>query len=140
MLTTLGSYDKVVNRQRKLMVSFNDITPIWRTSNEILPLTATPGATCAMRIPMGDIPYGATATLRFAANSLNLKNVPTVLINGVEAKYLGSLYEANNFTTNKLLTYEIPESARDDMFIVVEITPQKYISIGYADVLITMPE
>ncbi len=137
MLTTIGSYEKVINRQRKLMVSFNDITPIWKSSNEILPLTCSPGKTCAMRIPMGDVPEGATVTLRFAANTLNLQNLPTVYINGQKATYLGSVYEANSFTTNKFMTYEIPASAHDDMFIVVEITPQKYLSIGYADVVIT---
>ncbi len=140
MLTTVGSYEKVVNRNRRMLVSYNDIKPNWKDYNNQIPLRVNQGSTGALRIPLGDVPLGSKVTFNFSANSLNLKNYPTVYINGQAAKYLGSAYTSNGFTTDKVLSYEVPTSAFDDGYIVAEITPQKYLSVSYADIFVEVPE
>ncbi len=136
MLTTVGSYEKLMNRTRRQLVTYNDVLAAWDVEDNQLPLRINAKGTGMIRIPMGDIPQDATVTFNISANSANLKNYPKVYINGIEAKYLGSAYTSNGFTSDKILSYEIPAAARDDMYLVAEISPDKYLSVVYADVTI----
>ncbi len=141
MLTTIGSYEKVLNRNRKLILSYNDIQPIWKMPvNRQIPLEIGANKTGSLMFPIGDVLEGSKVTVRFDANSTNLKQPPTVYINGHLAKHLENIYENNPYTTNNLMIYEVPEAALDDGILVVEITPQKYLSIKYADVHIEVPK
>lgn len=140
MLTTIGSYEKVVNRDRRMLIGYNDIRAPWKIENNQLPLIVTPKNTGALYIPLGDIPQGAKITFNFSVNSLNLKTPPQVCINGQPAKYLGSAYTSNGFTTDKVLSYEVPASAYDDTYIVAEITAQKYLLVNYADLFVEVAE
>ena len=141
MLTTIGSYEKSVNRNRRMLLTCNDIIPMWKTSNGQLTFSVGPNKTGMLRIPMGDVPEGSVITFNFSANSLNLKNRPTVIINGKTAECTGSFADpSNSFTSDKQLSYIVPESAHDDGYIYIEITPQKYLSMVYADIHIEVPK
>ncbi len=140
MLTTIGSYEKVVNRSRRMLMGYNDMRAPWKTENNQLPLRVNAKGTGALYMPLGDIPEGATVTFNFSANSSNLKDYPAVKINGQTAKYLGSYYSANGFTSDKILSYEVPAAALDDTYIIAEITPQKYLSVLYADLYVQVAE
>ena len=140
MLTTVGSYEKVVNRNRRLIVTYNDIKANWKDYNNQIPLRVSAGDTGMIRIPMGDVPQGSTVTLNLAANSSNLKNYPTVYINGYKAEYVGSSYSGGGFTSDKVLSYKVPEAALDDGYIIAEVTPQKYFVSTYADLFVEVPE
>lgn len=135
--TTIGSPDKLEKVNRRSIVSYDDIKPFWVESVKQLPMTISEKQTKSIRIAMGDIPEGATVTLRFSANNRkHIDNPPTVKIGFDEAEFVGVTYARDNYTANPLLCYEIPAAAYDDVYIVAEITPEQYISINYAEIYV----
>ena len=148
MLTTIGSYDKVMNFNRRVLVTYNDMIANWKMyENQVLgrlPLYITVGSTEAIRIPFGDVQKGSTVEFNFSAVDLDASVPPTVVINGVEADFVETNYVSSGYTTEKMLTYTVPESAYGDGCLVIEITPHKTtdpandtnIHIIYADVYV----
>ncbi len=68
MLTTVGSYEKLMNRNREVYLTYNDIYSAWKTTNQVLPLDLSSGETGAFRISTGRIPAGAEAFIKLSAN------------------------------------------------------------------------
>ncbi len=148
MLTTIGSYDKVMSFNRRVLVTYNDMIANWKMyENQVLgrlPLYITVGSTEAIRIPFGDVQKGSTVEFNFSAEDLDVSVPPTVVINGAEAKFIEAKYVASGYSMNEMLTYAVPESAYGDGCLVIEITPHKTenptsdtnIHIIYADVFV----
>lgn len=142
LLTTVGSYEKLMTMNRKVLVTYQDVTAHWRGTDNQLPLKVLIGGkTGAVRIGMGDVPEGATATLRLGIKVIKEEAPPIVYINSVPAKFIGVSETDNTIrTTYDIASYEIPESALNDMYIVAEISPnpagRSSVEIDYADVYI----
>ncbi len=136
MITTVGSYDKLMNCDRRIIMTYNDIAAQWKGVDYKLPYRVEIGATGALRMPIGDIPEGATVTLKLGSNSISLREPPEIRINSVRVESTYSEYSDLGYTENKLMCYPVPESALDDTFIVVEITPTKYFAVDYVEVYI----
>ncbi len=67
MLTTIGSYEKLMNRNREVLLTYNDIYAPWKTTDNVLPLSLSKGETGAFRISTGHIPAGGEMFLRLSS-------------------------------------------------------------------------
>lgn len=86
---------------------------------------------------MGEIAGDSRAVLKLAVNDQVLSNPPTVYINSKKAKFVGVSYVPDNFSAKKVVCYELPKSAHDDIFIVVEVSAPGYLYIDHAEVCIS---
>ncbi len=152
MLTSIGSYEKIMSFDRRILASYNDVEANWKPAANALPLTISRSGsiftgytynTGALRFPMGDVQAGSTVEFNFSAQNVSTSNPPIVYINGEQAPFVKAEYVSSGYTTNIMLTYTVPESAYDDGYLVVEITPKAFssilasgISIDYADIYI----
>ena len=135
VISTVGSYDKLMNLNRRMILTYNDTHPLWAKSNAQLPLNIAKNTTKAIRIPVGDIPAGATVTLKFSVNSVS-SPAPTVYVNSEAATYTGTATCEGGFTTKTLLCYTVPAGAFDDTYIVAEIRSEAAVTIDYAEVYV----
>ncbi len=133
---TVGSLDKLMTVNRRMILTYNDTHQLWTKSNAQLPVSISSGTTEAIHIPVGQVPAGATVTLKFAVNTVS-GTAPKVYVNSEEATYVGTQSCTDGFTSNKLLTYTVPTSAHNDTYILAEITPiAGNITIDYAEVYV----
>ncbi len=132
--STIGSYDKLMTLDRRVILTYNDVYNIWKqSSNAQLPKKVVSGETTTLRFPFGDVPLGATVTVKFSATVPNDSEPPVVYINSKPAAFVGVEVCEDGFTTDPILCYRVPASALDDMFAVVEITPRHALTIDYAE-------
>ncbi len=143
-MITLGSYEKVMSMDRRMILAYNDTKQTWKESNNPLPARVSPNSPpVAIRMPVGIIPEGAEALLNIAVNSLNIKNYPNVTVNGIKAEYIGQYAEENEYIKGyPILSYKIPASAYDDMYLIVEIcsATNKYLAVPYVEALINVAD
>ncbi len=138
-MITLGSYEKTLMQDRRMILTFNDTKQTWANSNAQLPTRAYPnGENALIHMPLGTVPDGASAIFNIAVNSFNVEKVPNVIINGERAEYVGVYSEGNEYVTETILSYRIPESAYDDMYITAEMTSScnKFLTIPYVEIFI----
>lgn len=132
VFTTIGSYDKLMTMNRKVVSTYNDTLPPWRKRDAILPRTIqTDDSVFMLRIGMGDVPQGAKVTFRMASDVVDGDNPPAVFANGEAAKFVGTadapeapenqFYPGARRTENRFYCYEIPETVNNTMFAVVEV-------------------
>ena len=143
LINTIGSYDRLMEVDRKVIVTYNDVVPIWETVKAQLPLTLIKGAGGRISVHVGDVADGSTVLFKFSAESeLNAAadKLPTVVINSHTAKFVGTEKPQNGVTADTLLCFEVPASALDGPFLVADITAGDYLVIKYAEVLIKAPE
>ena len=134
VITTIGSLEKLMTINRRTILTFSDITPTWDNSNAQLPKTIQTGQSSMLRIPVGNIPEGASLTLKFSAhNESAIAKPPTVSVNGYACTFKGTEKCANNYTTDTLLCYEIPKEAFST-YVTATITAGEMIKINYAEV------
>lgn len=137
VINTVGSLDKLMTVNRRMILTYNDTHQLWTKSNAQLPVTFDKTSTKAIHIPVGDIPEGATVTLKIAVNKVpsNPASDITVYVNSDIATYVGTASCTDGFTSNTLLTYTVPASAHNDTYILAEITAAG-ITIDYAEVYV----
>ncbi len=131
--STIGSYEKLMTLNRRVILTYNDTFNIWKSNNAQLQSWADAAETATLRFPLGDVPLGATATVKFSVNTPNEVNPPVVYINSKRAEFIGVEFDDEGYTTDPILCYRVPASALDDMFLVAEITPHHTIRIKYAE-------
>lgn len=134
IVSTIGSYDKLMTKNRRVILTYNDTYPFWEKSSAQLPVSAVGGEAIMLRIPFGDVPIGATVTLKFAASAPNDTVPPVVYINSVRAKFVGVEPCNDGYTENAIVCYSVPASAVNDVYVVAEIIPSHDITIDYAEV------
>ncbi len=142
LLTTVGSYEKLLTMNRKVLVTYQDVLAHWAAPDHQIPLNIMIGRSGAIRVGMGEVPEGATAVLRLGLKAVDPANPPIVYINSEPAKCIGVADTDNPIRTESdIASYEIPVSAYGDMFVVAEISPnpdsKMTVQIDYADVFIT---
>ena len=140
IVSTIGSYEKLMTLNRRIVLTYNDTNMYWKKSDRQLPRTIESNETLVLRIPLGDVPSGATVTFKFSADGQNYTKHPTVYINSKLAGYIATGPCAGGYTDAKLLSYKVPESAHDDMYLVVEIIPQMKLTVDHAEVLIEVAD
>ncbi len=138
-MITLGSYEKVMARDRRMILTYNDTKQTWANSNKQIPATVSPDdEPMIIRIPVGIINEDSVVTLNLAVDNPNAKNPPNVIINGEVAECIGLYADKNEYYRNKLYAYTVPAHAYDDTYIVAQITPSanQKLTVIFAEVLI----
>lgn len=136
-LITMGCYEKVVNHDRQVLITYNDIAPTWRGVKASFPFTVPADSAESIRIPMGDIPEGARVILRISAPKKYIDAPITVRVNGVQVERFGTMNIPDAFTKDKCMLFLVPESAHDDMYLVVEVESEMKFMSNYIDLYIS---
>ncbi len=141
VFTAIGSYDKLMTMNRKVIPTYNDVNPIWgiKGCRDVqLPKTLKTGDSVhVLRIGMGDIPEGAKVTLKIASDVVDESNPPIVYVNSQPAKFVGVGGGAKAYHTEyQMYCYELPAEIYGDMFAVAEI--QGPATKGNEDEKVTM--
>ncbi len=137
IVSTIGSHDKLMTLSRRLILTQNDTYQVWRDSNAQLEFSPEIGQTGTLRLPIGDVPTGAIAVVKFSVNTPNDVVLPDVYINSKKAKFLKIESCEDGYTKKPMLVYEIPANALDDMFAIAQITPHAAaLGCDYAEIRI----
>ncbi len=141
VITTAGSYEKSLERNRRMIITHNDMKETWQHFNAQLPKGIKANSTETLHIQFGDVPEGATVTFSINLNERNIETPPTVYINGREAKFVDyAMCIDPVLSTDTLACYEVPKEAWDDMYLTVQITPEAYLTVNYAEVYVKVTE
>lgn len=136
IVSTIGSPEKLMIRDRRVVLTYNDTHMFWRQSDAQLPASCSAGETVTLRLPVGDIPANATVYVKFGANAQNIARRPAVNVNSKAATFANLELCEGGFSNMQLLTYTVPASAFNSPYFVIEITPQKNFSTDYIEVLV----
>ncbi len=138
VLTSLGSYDKVMTFNRRHLITFNDTHQTWVQDNTQLPKEVLRNQLVQFTIAVGDVPESADAILKFTSsewNGFHAENPPTVYINSVEAEFIG--FESTIAMSDyKMLCYKVPEEVKNDGRIVFEVLSSYKFTVDYAEVFV----
>ncbi|MBQ8250228.1 MAG: hypothetical protein IJY93_10190 [Clostridia bacterium] len=144
IINHLGDPEKILTMNRRHLILIKDRLPRWRGSEHIgdgeargvsqLPLRFEYSG--CFRLMVGDIAEGATVTLRFSVDDLELAlaNIPRLFVNSVECDYIGNEKD-ERFTPHPLLCYNIPREALKTN-ITALISTTKLITTRYVDVFV----
>lgn len=136
IVSTIGSPEKLMTRDRRVVLTYNDTHMFWRQSDAQLPAACDVGETVTFRIPVGDIPANATVYVKFGANAQNIARRPNVYVNSKAATFANLELCEGGFSNMQLLTYTVPASAFNSPYFVIEIVPQRNFSTDYIEVLV----
>ncbi len=140
VFTTLGSYEKVNTYNRRCILTYNDMHPVWRDYGAQLPGWVQPESPATLRIPVGDILDGSTLTLKFSVRDDSVAdNPPTVYVNGRLCTYECMERCVGGHTEYNLLCYKIPRAAYGSSDMIIEINYSANLRVDYAEVYIEAP-
>lgn len=134
IVSTIGSYDKLMTKNRRVILTYNDTYPFWEKSTAQLPISAVGGEVVTLRIPLGDVPTGAKVTLKFASSAPGDTNPHEVYVNSVRASFVGTEIATDTQTENALVCYSVTASVIRNGYVVAEIIPNVDTTIDYAEV------
>ncbi len=142
LLTTIGSYEKLMTRDRRCIMGYNDTTQIWYSSFSQLPLKVNKGTVAYIRVPVGDVPDEAVLTFKISTNVAALiDDPPTVYVNSEPCTFVGTERCKDGFTTDKLLCYKIPAAAHDGGYMSAEIISDDYaFTAAYVEVYVDIAD
>ncbi|MBQ8249822.1 MAG: hypothetical protein IJY93_08120 [Clostridia bacterium] len=143
IITTIGSYDKLMTINRRLMISYKDMVMYWRSFTsgvgtvQFLPQTVSSSNNAVLNIPLGDVPAGATVKLKFSTSNRSIGSTPpTVYVNSKVCTYAGMESCDGTYTSSPVLCYVIPKSAIGQTYAVVEIKSGQTFTIDFAEIYI----
>ncbi|MBQ8249797.1 MAG: hypothetical protein IJY93_07975 [Clostridia bacterium] len=145
VLNTIGSYDKVIEMNRRAIPTFNDTKAPWVKDykNQILPCRIYTDTTQVFRIPVGDITVGSTVTFMISGSTEAYLNPPTVYVNSEPCKFVGVgdclPTKSGTFTEDKVMMYEIPVEAHDESYMVIEISSPVEFWCSHMEILVEAP-
>ncbi len=140
LATTLGSYDKLMTLDRRVILTYNDTYQIWDKPNAQLPQSCAAGESVVLRIPVGDVVPGSKVTLKIGVSAQNISKRPTVYVNSQTASWESLEMCDEGYSNYQLLTYNVPASALNSPYLTVEIVPQRTLDIDYAEVTVDVAE
>ncbi len=142
---TLGSYEKVLEMNRRSIPTFNDTRAPWQTNykNQIVPCRINPDTVYTFRIPVGDIVAGSKVTFYISGSTEAYLNPPTVFVNSEPCKFLGVgdclPTKSGTFTEDKVMMFEIPVEAQDESYMVVEINSPENFWCSHMEIRVEAP-
>ncbi len=137
VITTIGSYDKLMELDRRTILNYNDIAVPWKHFDRLLPASVNKNAITTLRIPVGDVADGSKLAVRFSTdNTLIANNPPQVYVNSKLCTFEALQNCDGYYTANKVLSYEIPEEVYGDTYMVVEIMSDASFTIDYAEIFV----
>lgn len=142
IITTIGSYDKVMERNRRVIVTYNDLESPTESAVGQLPARVFmfSGQTIKITQAVGVIPEGATVKIKYSLpNELYKDFRPDVFVNGVECIDEGYEYSSMGITSCPVFVCDVPAEAFDEVF-EMEFVPNEYTEIDYIEITITLAE
>ncbi len=126
LFTSLGSYDKLMTMNRKVLPTYNDVAPNWGMKGirdvQLPRELSTDTSACLLHIGMGDVAEGSKVTLKVGASVIDADNPPVVYVNSQPTKFIGvEAAKEYYYTANGMYCYELPKEVYGDMFAVAEI-------------------
>ncbi len=134
--TTIGSYEKLMTLDRRVILTYNDMWQIWADAKTQLPQSCEQGESVVVRIPVGDVAPGSKVTLKIGVNAQNVSKRPTVYANSVACTWESLEMAEGGYSKNQLLTFSVPEAALNSPYLTVEVVPQRALNMDYAEVTI----
>ena len=133
LLHLLGDKEGVMAAERRVICTWHDLRPEWRTAASRLPLAVKPGRGNFLRIATGRVAAGRRVLVRLGYASPDGAE-PAIFVNGRAAKFLRVEQCVPAFTDLPLHVFEA--NGYSESAAVVELVTKKPIEIGYADVTI----
>ncbi len=135
MLRTIGSLDTVLGSERRHVVSYRDITPIWESiyKSAPLPLKVRRGSSF-LRVRVGEIPENADVEVRLGADTD--KSDPFIVwANSTPCTYRKRESVIPAYTANPAHVYKIENNGHMPPFIVLEIrSKDEELTIDYVEI------
>ncbi len=135
MLRTVGSMDALLRAERRHVMSYHDITPVWESvyKSAPLPITVRRGSSF-LRVRVGAIPENASVEVRLGADTNQIDPL-TVWANSAPCTYLRSETVAPACTANPLHVYKIENDGCLPPFIVLELrSKDEELTVDYVEV------
>ncbi len=137
IITTIGSYDKLMTKTRKLITTYPTTYMAWENTQAQLPQSVFPGRSIVVQQYVGDIPENAKVTLKFSLpNEAYKNNPPDLLVNGVACTYEKIVYSPMGIVSRPLFCYNVPTEACTTGNFYIEILPKDYTEVNYVEVYI----
>ncbi len=136
VLTSFGSYDKIMTFNRRHILTYNDTNQLWKSDNSQLPKEINRNQLGTFSIAIGDVPEDADVILKFTSsewNGLHAETPPTVYINSKEAEFIG-IETTDAMSDYKMLCYKVPDEVKNDGRIVFEVTSTVKFTVDYVEV------
>ncbi len=140
MLTTIGSYEKLMGTDRRMIMTYTDVKSEWQEWNNVLPTDIAEGDTKVFRIPVGDVTVDAAVTLKFSATNISSlienESLPTIYVNSELCTYIGTETCRGDYTDYDLMCFEIPKAAHNDGYMVIEITADQGLWTDHMEITV----
>ncbi len=138
VITSIGSYEKVITMDRRVILTYSDMKPDWQTSFDgQLPVTVSKSDDLVgvFRIPVGDVTEGSVLTLKFSTDKDEVvDNPPVVYVNSKQCTFVEAGECDGTYTSDTVLSYNIPIEAHGNTYMVVEIMSDANFTIDFAEV------
>ena len=141
MFTTIGSYEKLMGTDRRVIMTYTDVKPEWQNEwNAVLPTDIAAGDTKVFRLPVGDVTVDATVTFKMSCTNISSlvtnDTLPTVYVNSKLCEFVGSQTDRSGITSYEMMCFEIPKEAHNDGYMVIEITADQGIWTDHMEITV----
>ncbi len=143
-ITSLGSPKKLLEFDRRHILTYNDILPVWKDYEDAAVLPAKVSANAReisyFRIPVGPVSDGTKLYLKFSTDDKTLaENPPVVYVNSELCTFKSFSRCDGTYTKNRVMVYEIPESVYGAMYMLAEIDSRVEFTIDFIEVYVDAP-
>ena len=136
MLNTLSSLDKLMQTERRHVVTYTDLGPAWYKVNEntLLPLTVQPGSDPRfVRVRVGQVPEDARVEVRLGTDAP--ADALKVYVNSNPCPYLRNETVVPDYTANEAKVYAVNLGGQQSPFMVVEMIAQNQaVTVDYVEI------
>ncbi len=147
IMTTAGSPEKLLNSNRRNVVTYNDVVPEWRDNCPILPVVVDrDNKPYYIRIVTGEIKEDSKVKLRLGIKEikdpkLNPASDMQVFVNSVKCELIGEETCGNPALAHgRVYAFSVPKEAVGKLIQLVEILSMhnKIYEIDYADITVNV--
>ena len=133
-LNVLGSYSKLLATDRRVVLTYTDIAPVWQKTDAQVPKEVSgTNKAATIRIPVGDVADGSNVTLKFGFKMGSSGITGPSALSGAEVYANSKLCTFVNseacdlgYTDAELYCFSVPvEAVNDGGYIVAEIAGVK---------------
>jgi hypothetical protein len=132
LLRTIGSLDTALQAERRHVVTFTDIGPVWfnKDKNAALPITVG-AAPQFLRLRVGSIPADAKVEIRIAGSGIGSM---LLFANSKACTFLRTETVVPKYTNHEAMVFAMENDGRLPPFLVLEMrVPEGEIVVDYAE-------
>jgi len=137
LLKTIGSKEMAVASERRHVVTYADVGPVWfnKEKSATLPLTVRAnGGPAFARVRVGEVPENAKVEIRLGA-TVDKPDALTVFMNSEACEYARTEKVVPAYTHNPALVYSVKNDGKLSPFFVIEMLGgSEDVTIDYMEV------